>query len=152
MNNSSRFEQAILKLYTAFHKGDLNPECACQCAVGNICDNSDRWKYLSDDHGSLVLNYVGMVNEAFGKRINGYLPSELLQIEHAFLQGCGYQLPLRYNHFKPDNPMDRELQFNGLIQAIMLMCQLEGIKNITDYTSLFQSEDEHPAPFVEALS
>ena len=134
-----RFEEAVTKLYQAFHSGELNPECACQCAVGNICDNSDRWKYLSDDHGSLQLNYVGKVNEAFGRRMNGYLPSELLRIERAFLQGCGFQVPLRHDHFKPVNSLDKEIQFNGLMQAITLMCQMDGIKNITDYTQLFHS-------------
>ena len=87
MKTTSRFEKAVSKLYDAFNSGSLHPECACQCAVGNICDNKDFWKYFSDEHGSLKLNYVGKVNEAFGRRFNGYTPLELLQIERAFLKG-----------------------------------------------------------------
>lgn len=141
MKTTQRFEEAIFKLYNAFHSGSLHPECACQCAVGNICDNNDSWKNLSDDHGSLRLNYVGRVNESFGKRLNGYLPSELLRIEQAFLKGCGYQVPLRFNHFKPDNPRDKEVQFNGLMQAITILCELDQIEDPTNYTSLFKKAD-----------
>src|SRR5690606_19526586 len=80
MMTTKRFEKAVTKLYKAFHDDKLNPECCKQCAVGNICDNFDAWRYFTDSHGGTTLNYVGKVNEAFGKRINGYLPSELLKI------------------------------------------------------------------------
>ncbi len=147
---TQRFTNAITKLYDAFHNGTLHPECACQCAVGNICDNNDAWKHLSDDHGSLNLNYIGIVNEKLGKRLYGYKPSELLRIEQAFLQGCGYQLPLKHNHFKPSNPEDRNLQFEGLCGAIIIMCKLEGINDITDYTKLFENEDQLSKHSIEA--
>lgn len=139
---SSRFERAIVKLYNAFHEGTLNPECACNCAVGNILDNKDSWKHLSDDHGSLRLNYVGKVNEAFNKRFKGYLPSELLRIEHAFLKGCGYQLPFRHDHFKPFDPLDKDIQFDGMCAAIELLCKLDAVPNITDYTDLFREDQK----------
>ncbi|MBT8271852.1 MAG: Na(+)-translocating NADH-quinone reductase subunit F [Bacteroidia bacterium] len=129
MKTTARFEQAITKLYTAFNAGKLHPECACQCAVGNICDNSDSWKALSDDHGSLRLNYVGRVNEGFGKRIKGYKPSELLQIEMAFLKGCGYELPLHHKNKKPENPQDEAVLFNGLVEAVNCLCELDHIEN-----------------------
>ena len=51
-----RFDQAIKKLYNAFHSDSLHPECCKQCAVGNILDNTDSWKHLSNEHGSLELN------------------------------------------------------------------------------------------------
>lgn len=140
----NRFLQAISKLYDAFHNGTLHPEFACQCAVGNICDNYDAWKNLSDDHGSLKLNYIGIVNEKLGKRLYGYKPSELLRIEQAFLQGCGYQLPLKHNHFKPSDPSNKNIQFEGLCAAITVMCKLEGIKDVTDYTKLFETENLLP--------
>ena len=94
MKTSARLEQAISKLYTAFHNNTLNPECCKSCAVGNILDNTDTWKHLTEGHGSLNLTYVGKVNEAFGRKLNGYSPLELLKIEAAFLSGCGYKLPL----------------------------------------------------------
>lgn len=149
---SNRFNDAISKLYDAFHNGTLHPECACHCAVGNICDNNDAWKHLSDDHGSLQLNYVGIVNEKFGKRLYGYLPSELLKIEQAFLQGCGYQLPLKHNHFKPANPQDKSVQFEGLCAAITVLCKLEGIDDITNYSKLFETEVDGPKYSLEFTS
>ena len=74
MKTTTRFEHAIKKLYLAFHNGYLNPECCKQCAVGNILDNKDFWKHLSDDHGSLQLNYTGSVHQNLGRRFNGYSP------------------------------------------------------------------------------
>ncbi|MBT0606614.1 Na(+)-translocating NADH-quinone reductase subunit F [Aequorivita echinoideorum] len=144
MQLTSRLERAIGKLYNAFHDGTLNPECCNHCAVGNICDNTDSWKYLSDAHGSVVLNYVGLVNQKFGKRISGYTPLELLQTEAAFLKGCGYSLPLNYKSIKPKDPTSKETLFNGLCAAIEYLCALDGIENVMDYKSMFQFEVNSP--------
>ncbi len=138
MITSSRFDKAIKKLYDAFNKGTLHPECACNCAVGNILDNRDFWKNFSDDHGSLELNYVGKVNEAFGRRFNGYSPLQLLHIEQAFLKGCGYRLPLRHFNLRPADPDDRWMQFEGLSAAIKVLCELDGIPNVMDYSEQFR--------------
>lgn len=138
MNTSVRFENAITKLYTAFHNNQLHPECCKQCAVGNILDNTDSWKHLSDHHGSLQLNYVGKVHEMMNRKFNGYLPSELLKIENVFLTACGYSIPFRHNGKRPENPKHKDLQFKGMTAVIELLCKLEGIKNVMDYTALFE--------------
>ncbi|WP_242155380.1 Na(+)-translocating NADH-quinone reductase subunit F [Aestuariivivens sediminis] len=130
---TNRFESALKKLYTAFHNNTLNPECCKQCAVGNILDNSDSWKHLSDTHGSLQLNYIGRVNEVFDKRFNGYSPSELLQIEATFLKACGYQLPLHHKNKKPKNPTAKDNLFKGLSAVISYLCYLDNIDNFMDY-------------------
>lgn len=144
MNTSSRLEKAISKLYNAFHNNTLHPECCQQCAVGNILDNKDAWKHLSDNHGSINLNYVGMVNQKFGKRFNGYTPYELLQIEATFLTGCGYSLPLHYAGKKPKNPQDKDTLFNALSETVKFLCELDGVKNVMDYSKLFEVENERP--------
>lgn len=133
MKATKRFEFAVKKLYTAFLNDTLNPECCKQCAVGNILDNLDSWKHLSDAHGTLQLNYIGKVNEAFGKRFNGYLPSELLQIEITFLKACGYQLPLHHKNKRPKNPTDKDILFRGLSAVISYLCHLDNIDNAMDY-------------------
>ena len=138
MDTSKRLEQAIKKLYIAFHNGTLHPECCKSCAVGNILDNKDSWKHLSDSHGSLQLNYVGLVNQNFGRKFNGYSPMELLQIETEFLKGCGYGLPLNRNNRKPKNPTDKEVLFQGLSSAIAFLCALDGVENVMDYSKLFE--------------
>ncbi|WP_248723762.1 Na(+)-translocating NADH-quinone reductase subunit F [Seonamhaeicola sp. ML3] len=142
MNTSQRFESAINKLYVAFNNNTLNPECCKQCAVGNILDNTDSWKHLSDNHGSFQLNYVGKVHQSFGRTFNGYTPLELLQIEITFLKACGYQLPLHHKNKKPENPTDKSVLFNGLSKVIELLCKLDDIPNVMDYQELFNHKKD----------
>ncbi len=144
MNTQSRLDLAIQKLYKAFHTNELHPECCKLCAVGNILDNKDAWKHLSDEHGSLNLNYVGMVNQKLGKKFNGYSPLELLQIEATFLKGCGYSLPLNHKGEKPQNPQDKDILFNALSDTIAFLCKLDGADNVMDYSKLFEFENDKP--------
>lgn len=135
---SSRLEQALIKLYSAFHNQTLNPECCTACAVGNILDGKDAWKHMTDAHGSLQLNYVGRINEAFDKRFNGYLPSELLRIEAVFLEACGFELPLSRKAKKPYDPVDPEVLFHGLSAVIAHLCELDNVPNVMAYTEVFE--------------
>lgn len=144
MKTSVRLDLAIKKLYNAFHNNELHPECCKQCAVGNILDNKDSWKHLSDHHGAMELNYIGNVHQTLGRKFNGYTPLELLQIEATFLKACGYQLPLHHKNKKPKNPTDKDTLFNGLTEVITLLCELDTIPNIMDYTKLFEFENEKP--------
>ncbi|WP_194765757.1 Na(+)-translocating NADH-quinone reductase subunit F [Tamlana sp. I1] len=141
MKTSFRFESTIKKLYSAFHNNTLNPECCKQCAVGNILDNSDGWKHLSDHHGSLDLNYVGKVNQTLNRKFNGYSPIELLQIEHTFLEACGFKTPLHHTNFKPKNPTDKNVLFEGLSAVITLLCEMDNIPNVMSYKKLFKNND-----------
>lgn len=144
MKTTERFENAIRKLYIAFHDNKLNPECCIQCAVGNILDNTDSWKHLSDHHGSTELNYVGRVHQTIGRKFNGYTPLELLKIESEFLNGCGYSLPLHHKGIRPENPEDKEVLFNGLCSVVECLCQLDGIVNVMDCSKLFAFEKDIP--------
>jgi hypothetical protein len=144
MKTSFRLEQAIQKLYVAFHNNTLHPECCKQCAVGNILDNRDSWKHLSDNHGSLQLNYIGIVHQNLGRKFNGYTPIELLNIEATFLKACGFELPLHFKNSKPTNPIDKETLFNGLYTVISFLCNLDCITNVMDYTKLFEFENGKP--------
>jgi hypothetical protein len=139
MKTSPRFDHAIKKLYTAFHNNTLNPEDCKQCAVGNILDNKDSWKHLTDMHGSVKLNYVGLIHQNLGRKFNGYSPLELLQIEAAFLKGCGYRLGLNYCH-KPDYFKNKSILFNGLCEVVSQLCILDGIRNMMDCSLLFKFE------------
>jgi len=145
MKISNRFDAAIEKLYTAFHNNTLNPECCKQCAVGNILNNTESWKYLSDEHGSTNLSYVGKVHQNLGRRFNGYTPLELLTIEMIFLKACGYQLPLHFKNGRPkSSKLTKELYFKALSAVISHLCRLEGIANIMDYSKLFEYENDKP--------
>ena len=144
MKTSQRLDSAIKKLYNAFHYNQLHPECCMQCAVGNILDNKDAWKYLSDHHGAIELNYVGKVHQTLGRKFNGYTPLELLQIEATFLKACGYQLPLHHKNIKQKNPTDKDVLFNGLCDVVAFLCKLDGVTNIMDYSKLFEVENNQP--------
>lgn len=142
MTFSRRMEQAIQKLYTAFHSGQLNPNCCYKCAVGNICDNKDYWKHFTELHGSVVLNYVGKVNEAFGKKFNGYSPLELLQIEAEFLKGCGFSLPIDRRGKNAEIVITNEVLFQGLSKVVSFLCFLDGIPDVMDCSHLFNNKLE----------
>jgi len=144
MKIPTRLEQAITKLYVAFHSGALHPECCNSCAVGNICDNTDTWKYLTESHGSLELSYIGKLNENFDRKIHGYSPKELLQIEVIFLKGCGFSVPLVRGSQRPKDPTDKDLLFNGLCDTIEFLCKLDHIPNVMDYSKLFEFENDSP--------
>ena len=139
MNSTKRLEQALGKLYTAFHDGSLNPECCISCAVGNICDNTDSWKHFSDFHGSLQLNYVGLVHQRLGRSLNGYTPQQLLEIEAVFLKVCGFSVPLGKRGKKPKNPTSKETLFRGLCAVVEYLCALDGVENVMDYTRMFKT-------------
>ncbi|WP_439151434.1 Na(+)-translocating NADH-quinone reductase subunit F [Winogradskyella sp.] len=140
MKTTSRFDSAIHKLYKAFHNNTLNPENCTQCAVGNILDNKDSWGHMTDIHGSVKLNYVGLVHQNLGRKFNGYRPLELLKIEASFLKGCGYRLGRNFCH-KPDNLKDSDILFNGLCEVVSTLCQLDGINNIMDCSALFKYQN-----------
>ena len=141
---TKRLDRALSKLYKAFHNDELHPECCRKCAVGNICDNTDTWKHLTEIHGSLRLSYVGLLNQNFGKRIHGYSPLELLKIEAEFLEGCGYSGPIDRNCTKPENPTDKDNLFNGLCRVVTYICKLDNVPNVMDYQKLFEVENNQP--------
>ena len=144
MNTTKRLELALIKLYNAYHNNRLNPEDCSACAVGNILDNHDSWKHLSNEHGSLELNYVGRVHQNLGRKFNGYTPQELLQIEKVFLDACGFKTPLCHYNPKPINPTSKDKLFNGLSAVVDFLCQLDHIDNVMDYSKLFEQENGVP--------
>jgi len=146
MTISNRFETAINKLYLAFHNNTLDPEDCKQCAVGNILDNKDSWGHLTDLHGSVRLNYLGLVHQNLGRKFNGYTPLELLRIEASFLNGCGYRLGQNHCH-KPDDNKDKDILFNGLCEVVATLCKIDGIEDIMDYSILFDFNTHHTLKF-----
>lgn len=146
-----RLENALTKLYNAFHNDQLQPECAMGCAVGTILDRRDFWKHLSDDHGTVRLNYLGLLHENLGRSFNGYKPSELLLIEKTFLDACGYETPLRHYHKKPKNPTDKDLQFKGLCAVVAVLCQLDNVPNVLTLNTLFDRVADKPKYALEQV-
>ena len=134
MKTTPRLEQAITKLYTAFYDNRLNPESCTECAVGNICNNTDAWSNFTDVHGSVKLNYVGRVHQTIERKHYGYTPLELLQIEATFLKACGFNLPLKGNYSKPKELTD-DLLFTALEKTITYLCKIDNVANIFNYSN-----------------
>ena len=151
MKTTKRLEHALIKLYNAYHNNRLNPEDCTACAVGNILDNFDSWKHLSDKHGSLQLSYLGKVHQNLGRKFNGYTPQELLQIEKTFLESCGFTTPLCHYNQKPINPSSNEVLFKGLCAVVALLCQLDGIHNVMDYSKIFEQEKGVPVYHLKTI-
>lgn len=151
MKTPKRLEQALVKLYNAFHNNILNPECCSVCAVGNILDNHDSWKHLSNEHGSLELSYIGRIHQQLNRKFNGYSPKELLQIEKIFLETCGFKTPLCYYNPKPVNPRSKETLFKGLSAVVAYLCELDDIPNVMDYSKIFEYENENPVYGFKAI-
>ncbi|MDT0556523.1 Na(+)-translocating NADH-quinone reductase subunit F [Patiriisocius hiemis] len=146
---TTRFSEAIQKLYNAFHNKTLQPECCKQCAVGNILDNTDNWKHFSDSHGSTELNYIGNVNQLVGKKFNGYSPLELLEIEATFLKACGFSLPLHHSK-KISKELNDDILFKGLSAVVTLLCKLDGTKDVLDCSSIFNYNKKKEKTLVTA--
>ena len=79
------------------------------------------------------------------------IPLELLQIEATFLKACGYELPFHHANanYRPENPRDTERLFNGLSEVIKYLCELDNIKNVMDYSKLFEQENKLPKYAIE---
>jgi len=151
MKTPKRLEEAVIKLYKAFHNNTLDPEDCAACAVGNILDNHDSWKHLSNDHGSLQLNYIGSVHQKLGRTFNGYSPQELLKVEKIFLEACGFKTPLCHYNQRPLNPRNKEILFNGLSAVISYLCKLDKVPNVMNYSRLFEHENNKPIHKLETI-
>lgn len=149
MQTSVRFENAVKRLYKAFHSNTLNPENCKQCAVGNIMDNNDAWQHLTEKHASLNLSYVGLVHQNLGRKFNGYTPLELLKIEAAFLRGCGYKMTSKLRLQRPKDLKDDTVLFNGLCEVVSELCRCDKIDDIMDCSILFEF-DKKPSQLAHA--
>lgn len=135
-----RLEQAALKLYEAYYDKSLQPDCCHLCAVGNILDRKDFWKHFTDKHGSVQLNYVGLVHQNIGRTYKGYTPLQLLEIESVFLNACGFSLPLKRGSESPKITED-QLYF-ALMTTIRHLCKLEGIDSFMSLSPILQNDSE----------
>lgn len=143
MSTTKRFDLAVKKLYQAFHNNTLNPDDCKHCAVGNILNNNDSWKHLTDKHGSTELSYLGRLHFNLGRRFNGYNPQELLVIEKSFLEGCGYYgFKKGSKLYRPENIKNKDILFNGLSAVVSTLCELDGSKNIMDCSALFDFKSQ----------
>ena len=143
MKTSKRFENAVSKLYAAFHEDRLNANICAACAVGNICDNEPLWSDMCGGYG--ITGELGTLKKYIDEEVLdfikpfGYSPLELVTIEKVFLNAMGF-----YTYEEIKDHKSKSLQFKGLCAVVEYLCQLEGISNMMDYTSLFETENDKP--------
>jgi len=139
MKITKRFDSAVVKLYTAFHNGELNAMDCKMCAVGNMCDNDDSWIYTFETN-------------------TGYSKSEIENIESIFMCGSISDFTRKWSG-KPNikgcftgygwdaeyvNKNNEDLLFIALCAVVEYLCELDNIPNVMDYTKLFETENNQP--------
>jgi hypothetical protein len=143
MKTTKRFENAVMKLYKAFHENRLNATDCTACAVGNICDNSDDWKnnfghaLCLDYNNGLILKLEEYPKTKTAYFKNGYNQDELHNVEKVFLN---YWLNKPHSSGKTD----KDLQFKGLCAVVEYLAELDNIPNPMDYSRLFETQNDKP--------
>jgi hypothetical protein len=135
-----RLENAITKLYPAFHNGLLDALDCGMCAVGNMCNGGVNW----DSNPLFARNKIFgayckeiITDEEIAEGIKeiqstGYSAEELANVELIFLNACERRKGTK------------EQQFKGLCAVVEYLCELDNIPNVMDYTKLFETENNQP--------
>lgn len=147
MKTTERFENAVKKLYTAFHNNELDALDCKRCAVGNLCDGYGDWLFTRFNFGDPIRDDVAV-------RLSKYSPEELGAIESLFVYGTKrgpyYRkfsntiCPNKVKYGLETLEKQKELQFKGLCAVVEYLCELDGIPNVMDYTKLFETENNEP--------
>lgn len=136
MKTTKRFDNAIKKLYTAFHEGTLDAMDCEHCAVGNIVGHGD-W-HMHFCNGIEIGNkprkiYCGLY---LAPKSKDYNKKELERLEFVFL--C------EWAKAESNNGFDKDIQFKGLCAVVKYLAELDNIPNPMDYTKLFEIENNKP--------
>lgn len=136
---SNRFNNAVTKLYNAFHNGELISMDCAKCAVGSIVGGSGwstlTWRFI--DFPQHDLEDIPNILKT------GYSAKELREVERIFM--FGYSTQKTYGSGVYRTKETKEDQFIGLCHVVEYLCELEGIPNVMDYTKLFETENDVPA-------
>lgn len=136
MKTTERFENAVTKLYKAFHEGTLDAMDCKHCAVGNIIGH-DSWSCGSGAYYFTTTKPIAQKFYLNGLNNSGYNERELSKIEMNFILGVGYN-----GYFHEKN--NKDFHFNGLCAVIEYLAELDNIPNPMDYSKLFETENEKP--------
>lgn len=142
---TERFNNAVTKLYTAWHKDTLDAMHCRHCAVGNLC-GTKQWARIGPIGSPLRIN-----PEFDGAA--GYSRKQLAEIESIFLYGVTDQdttEPKFLNLISNEDvsgglftkKQQKELQFQGLCAVIEYLAELDGIPNPFNFSKLFNEDKE----------
>lgn len=128
-----RFEKAVSSLYEAFHNDRLNAFDCCACAVGSIVGHGD-WKGYSGYAVGKGIFCKNSDNHHKYPTNSDYTKEELKEIEYHFLK--------QWSDARSEDGFDKEIQFKGLCAVVEYLCELDGIPNVMDYSSLFEYDEK----------
>jgi len=132
MKTTKRFENALMKLYNAFHENRLNAMDCQACAVGNICNNSSIWRNYASFNTCDFTIEISKRDLPPSIRSFGYSKLEIANIEKIFIESCNFESGTK------------EQQFKGLCEVVEYLAELDNIPNPMDYTKLFETENDLP--------
>jgi len=131
MKTTKRFENAIMKLYKAFHENTLNSFDCRHCAVGNMCDNNSKWA-----SARFTVSSVWDYNNEEAKQValkSNYSLKELEFVEKVFIENVPY-----------NRQTNKDAQFKGLCAVVEYLAKLDNIPNPMDYSKLFETQNDKP--------
>ena len=144
----TRFDKAVMKLYTAFHENRLDAFKCEACAVGNMCDNDKSWSdaipcgnNLREVNESYFLKNDRLYSrdtEVYNKGLKvisktGYSPYELMKVEAIFLSV--FVVPMFSIEHK------KSIQFKGLCEVVKYLAELDGVENPMEIMHLFKNKE-----------
>jgi len=118
-----RLENAVTKLYNAFHANELNGMSCTQCAVGNMCGNSKHWSSIAPTIG--------------------YAMYELKIVESLFM--FGKKKLSEKSKWDVGEYQDKEIHFKGLCAVVKYLCELDNYPNIMEIQFLFEFDENKKA-------
>ena len=127
MKTTERFDNAVTKLYNAFHNGELEMEDCKKCAVGNIVGHGN---WTCGSPSAYILDKKPIRDMFIRQNESGYSKENLAKVEWLFI--------MAHNDW---NDTDKKAQFKGLCAVVEYLCELDGIPNVMDYKSLFEYDD-----------
>ena len=163
-----RFENAVKKLYNAYHSDELAKGDCTKCAVGIICDNNTSWRsiFITSMEKNHQQQYPERYNsKAFGlaKQViddTGYTWRQLAKVEHSFeinttIETLGSNNKREMKFFSNNRIEFIDYNYDllkgdqavGLRAVMVVLCKIEKIKNVSDYKNLFDTSLNHKQLF-----
>jgi len=135
MKTTKRLENAITKLYNAFHNGTLNAFDCSACAVGNLVGDA-YWTghIVVSTNNPIEITLWGGLFEDYHLEESGYTKGNLMKIEFKFLTA--------WKENCSNDSTNKDIQFQGLCSVVEYLCELDNIPNVMDYTSLFEFNEK----------
>jgi len=118
----NRFENAALKLYNAFNKGELNQNDCSACAVGNLLDGQYMWEGSSNKSSNDVIKKCFRTPISLNGNFNtsDYTVDELSKVEQIFLDS--------FVGLDSDKELHKDNQYKALMNVLDHLAELDNIK------------------------